>query len=388
MVIDDVWKSAHVEPFLQGGKRCARLITSRMADALPKPAKKVKVDAMRESEAVALLRTALPEGHNQQLAGLAGRLGEWPLLLKLANSVLQDRANEYSQPMEEALRYVEEALDREGFTTFDARDSEARSDAVAKTMSVSLALLDPETERRRFLELALFPEDVDITLETVTRLWQRTGSLDRFRTERLCEQLYKFSLLLNFELRASGSIRLHDAIRKYLRTQMPDTERKPLHDRLVEGWGDPFKLPDAYAWRWFGYHVSQSQYKPKLRELVCDFNWLRAKLIHTDISALLSEFHPAHVPPDESIRQIEGALRLSAHVLAKDKDQLAGQLLGRLSPEISEDVDRLLEQASRLLGKPMVTPAAPDSGCPRRAADQDAARPRRLGSGGRGHAGW
>ena len=53
-----MWKSAHVEPFLQGGKRCARLITTRMTDALPKAAKKVKVDAMRESEAVELLRTA------------------------------------------------------------------------------------------------------------------------------------------------------------------------------------------------------------------------------------------------------------------------------------------------------------------------------------------
>jgi len=34
----------------------------------------------------------------------------------------------------------------------------------------------------------------------------------------------------------------------------------------------------------------------------------------------------------KTLKQIQGALRLSAHVLAKDKTQLAGQLLGRLLP--------------------------------------------------------
>jgi hypothetical protein len=29
LVIDDVWNSTHLEPFLQGGKRCARLVTTR-----------------------------------------------------------------------------------------------------------------------------------------------------------------------------------------------------------------------------------------------------------------------------------------------------------------------------------------------------------------------
>ncbi|MBZ0275360.1 MAG: TIR domain-containing protein [Anaerolineae bacterium] len=32
IVIDDVWNAAHLKPFLQGGKRCARLITTRFVD--------------------------------------------------------------------------------------------------------------------------------------------------------------------------------------------------------------------------------------------------------------------------------------------------------------------------------------------------------------------
>ncbi len=35
IVIDDVWDRAHLNPFIQGGPRCARLITARNFDTLP-----------------------------------------------------------------------------------------------------------------------------------------------------------------------------------------------------------------------------------------------------------------------------------------------------------------------------------------------------------------
>ena len=56
IVIDDVWDAAHLRPFLQGGDRCARLITTRMTDVLPPGARRVEVDAMAVGEAVALLQ--------------------------------------------------------------------------------------------------------------------------------------------------------------------------------------------------------------------------------------------------------------------------------------------------------------------------------------------
>ena len=43
----------------------------------------------------------------------------------------------------------------------------------------------------------------------------------------------------------------------------------------------------------------------------------------------------------DSLRLIEGAIRLSAHVLAKNKTQLASQLLGRLPANTNNDVDAL-----------------------------------------------
>ncbi len=95
IVIDDVWNRDHLRPFLQGGPRCARLITTRNPNTLPDRAAEVKVDAMLEAEAVALLGAEFQyhdrEGVGTALKLLAARLGEWPLLLKLANGVLRNR---------------------------------------------------------------------------------------------------------------------------------------------------------------------------------------------------------------------------------------------------------------------------------------------------------
>ena len=77
---------------------------------------------------------------------------------------------------------------------FDARDPIERSDAVAKTLGVSLELFT-EDERARFSELAIFPEDLDVPLAAVETLWSRTAGLNEFDAEFLCTRLYDQSLL-------------------------------------------------------------------------------------------------------------------------------------------------------------------------------------------------
>jgi hypothetical protein len=77
LVIDDVWKRAHVEPFLRGGPKCGWLITTRNSDTLPKESKRVQVDAMKSAEAVSLLMAGLPPGEADRVVALAAHLGEW-----------------------------------------------------------------------------------------------------------------------------------------------------------------------------------------------------------------------------------------------------------------------------------------------------------------------
>jgi hypothetical protein len=98
IVVDDVWNAAHAAPFLQGGARCARLITTRNLETLPVGTTRVSLEAMEHDEAVQVLAAGLPPGEESGLRRLAARLGRWPLLLKLANGALRERSAIWNQP--------------------------------------------------------------------------------------------------------------------------------------------------------------------------------------------------------------------------------------------------------------------------------------------------
>src|SRR5262249_5072505 len=138
-----------------------------------------------------------------------------PLLLTLANGQLRYRVQHANQPISYALDYVDKALNKHGLEAFDARRSSERNQAVAKTLGVSFELLDKERELPRFRELAVFPEDANMPLATLQRRWGKTGGLDEFDTEDLCERLNRLSLLLRFDP-TMRRILLHDVVWKYL----------------------------------------------------------------------------------------------------------------------------------------------------------------------------
>src|SRR5437588_4374673 len=190
LVVDDVWDGMHLKPFLQGGTRCARLITTRNEDVLPAHAQSLVVDAMQPGEAVQLLSSGLQaEAFTATdmlaLRALVARLGEWALLLKLANSVLRERVGR-GEALPNALLYLNRALDRRGLTAFDAENAQARDAAVSATLRVSFDLLSRE-QYARYQEVAIFPKDVDIPLRALQKLWGATGGLDDFDTEELCQ---------------------------------------------------------------------------------------------------------------------------------------------------------------------------------------------------------
>ena len=81
---------------------------------------------------------------------------------------------------------------------------------------------------------------------------------------------------------------------------------------------------------------------------VTDFGFIEAKLELLGVQALIEDFDLARVSDvllsegqAESLRLIQGVIRKSAHILDKDKTQLAGQLLGRLLPhKVTRVVDK------------------------------------------------
>jgi hypothetical protein len=345
LVIDDVWNPAHLWPFLRGGRGCARLVTTRQFEVAAE-AKRVSVDEMTTDQAVQMLIAGLqPQPTNlKPFQLLAQRLGKWPQMLELAREPLRQRIAR-GDSLKEALDYLNLALDRKGVTAFDRRDPQERRQAIGRTIEVSLELLS-QTEQERYAELAIFPADAYLPLTALNALW----GLDDFETQDLVLRLDDLSLL-RFDLKA-GTIRLHDVIRAYLAAKL--VAPAIVHARLVEAWGDPYYLPHTFAWRWLSYHLVKAGRKEELRRLLFAFNWIQAKLDATDVTALIADFQ--HLVGDSDARLVQGAIRLAAHILIRDKAQLAGQLWGRLQAQSSVEIRRLLQSTNQ--SSPWIRPLA------------------------------
>ena len=350
LVVDDVWRPEDVTPF-QG--LAALLVTTRDSRTLPTDSVPIHVDAMEIPEAVWLLESGLPTGTGVDLRGLAMRLGEWPLLLKIVNRQLRELIQQDGLSLEKALQEVNEALNEEGLTVFDREDLESRSQAVARTVGASLRRLSGE-EVGRFGQLEIFPEDKDIPLPVLEKLW----GLGAFAAKKLCSRLHDLSLLLRFD-RAAGTIRLHDVIRAYLlkrgESQLADWNRHLLDAyRPVNGpWAD--LLPDeSYLWNHLVHHLIGAGQSDVCRALLVNFHYLRSKLNATDVNALLGDYSP-FLEKDEELRLVRDALRLSAHVLAWNPAELPGQLLWRLLDRREMGICSLL-RASEGSGTPWIRP--------------------------------
>jgi WD40 repeat protein len=98
----------------------------------------------------------------------------------------------------------------------------------------------------------------------------------------------------------------------------------------------------------------------RMKDWLTDWGFLEQKLGAVGITALIDDYDlllpllPAEEQP--GLKRIQGALQLSAHVLAEDNSQLAGQLLGRLLSFSDPEILTLLQQAKQWRGKPWFRP--------------------------------
>ncbi len=345
LVIDDAWNESHLRPFLHGGQYCARLITTRDSATLPLGAIEVNVNAMRPTEAVALLSVGLPanqaSGLSSNLAALAKRLGEWPILLKLVNRALLKQI-EQKAALPEALASVNRRLDKYGMTAFDSRNAVEREQAVAKTLNISFELLSVD-EYARYTELAVFPEDAYIPLSTVARLWSVTGRLDEEDAKALCGDLYQLSLLLDFD-RSQNRIRLHDVFRKYLSDTLSERLRE-LHGKLLntyslKHWAD-LPADEPYLWDWLAYHLIEARRDEELRTTVMDLRYLAVKTLARDSHATEADLAKAEVfaPDDVPLRLLKRNFGNMTHLLngCETLNDVGGVMHSRLQhlPELA-----------------------------------------------------
>lgn len=339
LVIDDVWDANHLKPFLRGGRQCARLITTRqLGVTIELGGSRTLVDKMTEDQSVKLLTSRIGSSPSAadtvQLRTLAHRLGEWPLLLKLAASQLWERI-ERGDSLDGAIAYLNLAMNKRGVVAFDRTSSNSRHDAIASTVASSLELFSPD-DQARCAELAIFPNDTFVPLNSVSTLW----NLDEFDTEELIQR-FDGSALLDFDLK-TGGIRIHNVLQSYLKFLLDDPAA--VHARLIDQWWQvSYQLPDRYAWKWIGWHLHQAREFEKLNQLLLSFHWLKARLENIDIQTLLQDFELLESSAES--RMVRDALQLASHVLSRDPEQLPIQLMGRLDRRRSPVVDELLDQA-------------------------------------------
>ena len=324
IVIDDAWKASHTRPFTQGGERCTRLITTRDESTLPSGTQKIVVESMKTGEAVELLSSGLEAKTDEKetLNDLAEKLGEWALILKITNGVIKERV-EREQTLAQALDHVYKVLDKRGIFGLNLKTStDDRREAAQTTLDLSLESLDDE-DRKRAIELAIFPEDVNIPLLTVTQLWNVNADLDDLDTEELCERLFDRSLLVDYSL-TEQYIRLHDVVRAYL-IRRADNKLPSIHQALLEQYKTHYSITqwsdlpndEPYLWDWLAYHLTEALQRDELVQTVKDLHYIAKKTYLRQIFAVESDLQVAELqnPDDQQLARLTRIIVNAGHVL-------------------------------------------------------------------------
>jgi WD40 repeat protein len=321
LVVDDVWSAAQVEPFLIGGPGAVRLFTTRIRGVLPGWAEVVRVDEMSRGEAELLLRAGVGGVSGAVVAGLLAVTGRWPVLLALVNGAVRADQNA-GRCAEDSMGEILRELRAVGPTVLDVTDAHERHTAVTRTIGVSLRRLTAQ-QRERYLELAVFGEDVVIPGPVLARYWQARGGWSAFQSRRYCQRLAELALVSDYR-QDPERVMLHDVIRGYLREQTSHRRGEfnraviDAHRGLVPDDGQMsawWQLPaeQAYLWEWLPAHLRDAGLEVELRACLRHPGWLVGKLEQIGPAGLEADLALSDDPVSRAlgtvVRQNAGVLR-------------------------------------------------------------------------------
>ncbi len=345
VIVDDLWDAEHAKAFDALGSRCQMLVTTRDGTLITAlGAVEHRVDILSEAQA----RLLLAEWTGRTVASLpvqadevVRQCGRLPLALALSAAQIRDGVS--WQDLVGALQAADLAfLDHSHVS-------------IMKSLKVSIDALSPD-DARRYLALAVFPADEAIPEATVLTLWGHANGASERTLRKLLAMFERKALVRVDGESPSRKVSLHDLQYDYLRAIT--TDLSSLHTELlaayqarcINGWASGPN--DGYFFQRLASHLIGADRRDELRDLLYDFPWLQAKLDATDINAVLVDYDL--LPDDTELRLVQGALRLSAHVLAYDPAQLRSQLYARLLTFSEPKLQHLREQAGRAADAPWI----------------------------------
>jgi WD40 repeat protein len=288
IILEEVTTPTEMDYFIHGGGSCAHVVTTQKSeimrhyggnDAL------ISVNEMDEGEAVELLRSAIadcPDSDpiNAEYKSLAVKIGFVPLYLRLASNLLSDYVNcdTESRSTEakilNAFGILNSSLNESGLS--------ALGDRVAATIEPVLKQL-PDNDQVRYRDLAVFAKGKTLPLGSVYGLWASKGDIGLYGVLSLCRDLYKRSLLKEFNP-TSRTIKMHSLFAQYLIEQqqrfLPELDNRLLNSYgFGTEWHRVFEEADRYIQEHVGFHLKRAGRHAELASTVKDWRYLMKKTV-------------------------------------------------------------------------------------------------------------
>ena len=334
VVVDNVWTKDDVYAFDVSGQRGALLVTTRNTGlAHAAGLADVEVDKLDNTQARTLAvgwagvpEQLLPPSVTTTLQ-LVGNLA-----LGVAAVAALARGDEQ--------RWADMAdqLSRADLAPLTMQFPDYPFPSLLAAVGLSVDYLGPR-DRRRYRELAVFAGRGAVPPSAVEALWAPAG-LSATDARNLLDTLGNRALLRRDPV--NGRVELHDLLLDVARAGLGDS-LTAAHEQLLAGYGArcprgwPSGPDDGYFYQHLAGHLAAAGHRDELTGLLTDVEWMRSQLRAGGVTGLLTDY--TTVPDQPGLALVMATIRLSAHVLAVDPDQLpaqlAGRTIGRCEPELA-----------------------------------------------------
>ena len=307
VVIDDVWSVTAAEAFQATGPRGRVLYTTRdravldSVGAVVHPIDVLPVQAARQLLSNLMGGKPLPA----QAEGVLEATGRVALAVALVGAAIGNGGANWHGVLDELTIGGETFLDHPYADVF-------------KAMQVATAGLD-ERARRAYLALAVYPEDTNIPIAAIARLWSQLSRTTAEQTHLQLQALANDRLLA---LEPDG-VTFHDLQREFLLLQTEHQSR--LHADLLAAYRTLLPTPDSswaelpeeepYIWAHLLYHLRGAGDGPGVVALVTDLAYLARRCFRSGPYATESDLRQGAdlYPGNEAVRWLVGLFTQWGH---------------------------------------------------------------------------